>query len=136
MTDKLLLTLALEQGEDGSWDAERTDAFIQDLLTDLNEIEAVRADAGTSEEMDAGSKSFGTFLLGVLTAVVNRDNALKVLRYLQSRLVDSPQPIKLKVTRVGTDGGQQTVELEGAAKDADTIHALLTRVEDWFQALP
>lgn len=131
---QLLLTLALEEGEEGQgMEKEVLDAFMAELVADLNAIEAVHAARGISEETEPGTKALGTFLLGVLTAEVNGENAMKVIRYLRSRLVGQPQPIRLKLSRKGPDGTDVAVEVEGSAEDQEAIEALLTRLEACVQ---
>ena len=85
MDTRLLLTLSLEGAGEGSGLEEGDlDAFMAGLVADLNDIEAVSAALASAEESEPGSKALGTFLLGVLTAEVNGENAMKVIRYLKS----------------------------------------------------
>lgn len=134
MDDRLLLTLTLgEAGEGHGMEAGELDAFMAGLVTDLNDIEAVTAALASAEETERGTKALGMFLLGVLTAEVNGENALKVIRYLRSRLADQSQPIRLKLSRKGPDGTDVAVEMEGSAKDKEAMEALLTRLEACVQ---
>lgn len=134
MDNRLLLTLSLEEvGEAGGLEEGDLDAFIASLVADLNDIEAVNAALASAEEREPGSKALGTFLLGVLTAEVNGENAMKVIRYLKSRLAEQPQPIRLKLSRKGPDGTDVAVEMEGSARDKEAMEALLSRLEACVQ---
>ena len=79
----------------------------------------------------------GAFLLGVLQAEVSVENALKVARFLKTRLLDgSPQPpIRLRLARTNADGSVTAVELEGAAADQEAMEALLSRLEASVETL-
>ena len=134
MDNRLLLTLSLEEaGEGHGMEEGELDAFMAGLVADLNDIEAVNAALASAEETEPGSKALGTFLLGVLTAEVNGENAMKVIRYLRSRLAGQSQPIRLKLSRKGPDGTDVAVEMEGSAKDKEAMEALLTRLEACVQ---
>lgn len=134
MDHALLLTLCLEEGGDGhGMEAGELDAFMAGLVADLNDIEAVNAALASAEETERGTKALGTFLLGVLTAEVNGENGMKVIRYLRSRLADQSQPIRLKLSRKGPDGTDVAVEMEGSAKDKEAMEALLSRLEACVQ---
>jgi hypothetical protein len=134
MDHALLLTLCLEEaGEGERMEKGELDAFMAGLVADLNDIEAVNAALASGEETERGTKALGTFLLGVLTAEVNGENAMKVIRYLRSRLADQPQPIRLKLSRKGPDGTDVAVEMEGSAKDKEAMEALLSRLEACVQ---
>jgi hypothetical protein len=69
----------------------------------------------------------------VLSAEVNGENAMKVIRYLRSRLAEHPQPIRLKLSRKGPDGTDVAVEMEGSARDKEAMETLLTRLEACVQ---
>lgn len=130
MDHPLLLTLCLEEGGEGErMENGDVDAFMAGLVADLNDIEAVSASLASAEDTERGTKALGTFLLGVLTAEVNGENAMKVIRYLRSRLAEQPQPIRLKLSRKGPDGTDVAVEMEGSARDKEAMEALLTRLE-------
>jgi len=134
MGNRLLLTLYLEEALEGQGMGEgELDAFIAGLVADLNDIEAVNAALASAEETEGGTKALGTFLLGVLSAEVNGENAMKVIRYLRSRLAEQPQPIRLKLSRKGPDGTDVAVEMEGSARDKEAMEALLTRLEACVQ---
>ncbi|MEB3167278.1 MAG: hypothetical protein VKK97_00940 [Synechococcaceae cyanobacterium] len=116
MADTLLFSLTLtEAPEGGRCNPEELEAFIAGLVADLNEIEAVRAAPARSEAMEPGSKGLGPWLLGVLFAEVNGENALllvvrTVLNFLQERgvplNVPLNVPIKLGLSRKGADGAE------------------------------
>lgn len=112
MADTLLFSLTLtEAPEGGRCNPEELEAFIAGLVADLNEIEAVRAAPARSEAMEPGSKGLGPWLLGVLFAEVNGENALllvvrTVLNFLQERGVPLNVPIKLGLSRKGADGAE------------------------------
>lgn len=112
MADTLLFSLTLtEAPEGGRCNPEELEAFIAGLVADLNEIEAVRAAPARSEAMEPGSKGLGAWLLGVLFAEVNGENALllvlrTVLNFLQERGVPLNVPIKLGLSRKGADGAE------------------------------
>ena len=130
MDHPLLLTLCLEEGGEGErMEKGDVDTFMAGLVADLNDIEAVSASLASAEDTERGTKALGTFLLGVLTAEVNGENAMKVIRYLRSRLAEQPQPIRLKLSRKGPDGTDVAVEMEGSARDKEAMEALLTRLE-------
>jgi len=134
MDNHLVLTLSLEGAGEGSGLEEGDlDAFMASLVADLNDIEAVNAALASAEDTERGTKALGTFLLGVLTAEVNGENAMKVIRYLKSRLAEQPQPIRLKLSRKGPDGTDVAVEMEGSARDKEAMEALLTRLEACVQ---
>lgn len=134
MDNRLLLTLSLEEaGEGGGLEKGDLDVFMAGLVADLNDIEAVSASLATAEGTERGTKALGTFLLGVLTAEVNGENAMKVIRYLKSRLAEQPQPIRLKLSRKGPDGTDVAVEIEGSARDKEAMEALLSRLEACVQ---
>ena len=116
MFNPMMLTLSLEEvGEAGGLEDGDLDAFMAGLVADLNDIEAVSAALASAEETERGTKALGTFLLGVLTAEVNGENVMKVIRCLRSRLAEQPQPIRLKLSRKGQDGTDVAVEMEGSA---------------------
>ena len=130
MADGLLLTLAVEGEEAGApFDRHAADAFVVELVDGLNRIDAVLA-APAREGARAGDKSLGTLLVGVLTAQVNGGNAIKVVKYLRSRLIDRPHPpLRLKLSRTDASGAVVAVEVEGAAGDRAALEALLSRLE-------
>ncbi len=127
MAEGLRLTLAIEpdsgEGETAP-EADAVDALLSELIADLNSIESVRAQEASAEAPE-GTKAVGAFLLGVLQAEVSVENALKVVRFLKTRLLDgSPQPpIRLRLARTNADGSVTAVELEGAAADQEAMEA-------------
>ncbi len=136
MAANLLLTLTLEDTAGASAEGKRAvDAFVAGLVADLNGIEAGSANTLSAEEAEPGSKALGALLFGVLTAEVSGENALKVLRYLHSRLVEQPHPIRLRLSRKGMDGAEVIVELEGSPRHQETMMALLTEAEDVVRRL-
>ncbi len=133
MVEGMRLTLAMEphSGDgDAAMDDEWMDALVSALIADLNSIETVRAEQRRAEAPE-GSKAVGALLLGVLQAEVSLENAIKVARFLKTRLLDGqPQPpIRLKLERTGADGSVTAVELEGTAADQEAMEALLGRLE-------
>jgi hypothetical protein len=137
MADELLLSVAVEPEECGvPIDGHAADDFVAELVADLNEIDAVLASPASEEEVRAGSKAIGTLLVGVLNAQINGRNALKVLGYLRSKLIDQPHPpLRLKLSRTDDSGAVVAVEVEGAASDREALEALLSRLEASVQRL-
>ena len=131
MADGLLLTLSLEGALEGSQDQKHADdAFIAELVADLNSVEAVSAAFSSTLDTEQGYKALGKFLLGIITAEVKGElAALKVVRYMCSRLAEQPHPIRLKVSRKGSDGTDVTIELEGTPRNQETMTALLAEAE-------
>lgn len=136
MAAGLILTLTLEDAAEGSAEEKQAvDALIAGLVADLNAMEPGSATTLTAGEAEPGSKALGALLLGALTAEVSGENALKVLRYLQSRLVEQPHPIRLKLSRKGRDGAEVMVELEGSARHQEAMKTLLKEAEDLVRRL-
>ena len=133
MAHTLRFTLALEP-DTGSGQASLSpdglDQLVGELIADLNSIESVRAEQVCAEAPE-GSKGLGALVLGALQAEASLGNAIKVARFLKTRLLDgSPlPPIRLKVERSHADGSSTVVELEGAAADQEAIESLLSRLE-------
>lgn len=81
---------------DPDLEPEERDQQTQTLLSELkalDEIESVERVVDTAPP--EGSKAFGAFLIGLLSAEVNAANAKKVLGFLGDRL--SNKPIELSV---------------------------------------
>ncbi|MFM9104384.1 MAG: hypothetical protein ACKOPS_24975 [Cyanobium sp.] len=137
MADGLLLTLSLESSAEGSAEENQAlDSFVADLVVDLNGIEAGSAALITADEAEPGSKALGALLVGALTAELHGEMVgLKVVRYLCSRLVEQPNPIRLKLSRKGSDGAEVLVELEGSPRDQNAMKALLHEAEDVVRRL-
>jgi hypothetical protein len=136
MASGLLLTLTLEDAAEGSTEEKQAvDAFVAGLVADLNAMEPGSATSLSAEEAEPGSKALGALLLGVLSAEVNGENALKVIRYLHSRLVEQPHPIRLKLSRKGDGGAEVMVELEGSPRHQEAMMALLKDAEDVVRRL-
>jgi hypothetical protein len=111
------------------------DGFVAGLVADLNGIEPGSATTLSAEEAEPGSKALGALLLGAMTAEVNGENALKVIRYIYSRLLEQPSPIRLKLSRKGSDGAEVVVELEGSPRNQEAMKALLVDAEDVVRRL-
>ena len=79
-----------------------------------------------AEDVPEGAKSIGGFLLGVLQAEVNRENAGKVLKFLWPRVAN--KTVKLKVEK--TEGGGKRFEAE--AGSAAEIEALLAAAKKYL----
>ena len=137
MADSLLLTLMLEDTAGASAEDKRAvDAFVAELVAELNGIEPGSAARLTAEEAEPGSKALGALLLGALTAEVNGELvALKVVRFLCSQLVEQPHPLRLKLSRKGPDGEEVMVELEGSPRNQEAMRALLVEAEDVVRRL-
>jgi hypothetical protein len=136
MASGLLLTLTLEDAAEGSTEEKQAvDAFVAGLVADLNAMEPGSATSLSAEEAGPGSKALGALLLGVLSAEVNGENALKVIRYLHSRLVEQSHPIRLKLSRKGDGGAEVMVELEGSPRHQEAMMALLKEAEDVVRRL-
>lgn len=130
MAAGLLLTLTLEDTTEGSSEEKLgVDGFVAGLVADLNGIELGSATTLSAEEAEPGSKAIGALLLGAMTAEVNGENALKVIRYIYSRLLEQPNPIRLKLSRKGSDGAEVVVELEGSPRKQEAMKALLLDAE-------
>jgi hypothetical protein len=131
MADGLLITLSLDGALESSQEQKRAvDDFIFSLVADLNSIEAVRAVTSSSFEAAQGSKGLDNFLLGVMTAEVKGELAgLKVVRYLCSRLAEQPHPIRLKVSRKGSDGTDVLIDMELSPRNKEAMTALLAEAE-------
>ncbi|MFN9646216.1 MAG: hypothetical protein ACK6BG_14110 [Cyanobacteriota bacterium] len=137
MAAGLLLTLTLQDTAEGSVeDKQAVDGFVAALVADLNGIEPGSAATLSAEEADPGSKGLGALLLGALTAEVHGERvALNVVRFLCSRLVEQPHPVRLKLSRKGRDGEEVVVELEGSPRNQETMKALLFDAEDVVRRL-
>jgi hypothetical protein len=86
-------TIALN---DPNLDSDELEAQAQSLLAqmrDLDEIETV--DRVLDPNPPAGNKAMGGILVGLLTAQVSKENALKLLGFLGDRLGN--KPIELEV---------------------------------------
>jgi hypothetical protein len=133
MADDLLLTLTLDGVAEISVEEKRAaDAVITGLVADLNDIESVRAAQAFGEELDPGSKSAGRFLLGVLKAQVNGENALKVVRGLFTSLRGASTPFELEIRRAGDE---TRVTLKGPVRDPAVMAALLSQAEQVLHRL-
>ena len=137
MAAGLLLTLTLEDTAEGSSEEKlAVDRFVAGLVADLNGIEPGSATTLSAEEAEPGSKALGALLLGALAAEVNGElAALKVVRFLCSRLAEQPHPIRLKLSRKGRDGEEVVVELEGSPRNQEAMKALLKEAEDVVRRL-
>jgi len=110
-------------------DPAELDDLVAGLVADLNTIDAVNAALASAEPSEPGSKALGALLLGALTAEVNGANARKLVGYLRQRLLESPRPVRVKLSRKDAAGAEVAVELEGTAADQEALEALLSRVE-------
>lgn len=95
---------------------EQTQRLLQELQT-MDEVETVERlrDLNPPE----GNKSFGGFLIGLLTAEVNKANATQVLRFMGDRF--GGKPIELEVEANGKKlkvTAHSREELEAAIKAA------------------
>ena len=85
---------------DSDLDSDELEAQAQSLLAqmrDLDEIEAV--DRVLDPNPPVGNKSMGGILVGLLTAQVSKENALKLLSFLGERLGN--KPIEMEVEANG-----------------------------------
>ncbi len=136
MAAGLLLTLTLEDTAEGSAEEKHAvDAFVAGLVAEINGIEPGSASTLMAEEAAPDSKALGALLLGALSAEVNGENALKMIRYLHTRLLEQPHPIRLKLSRKGMDGAEVAVELEGSPRQQEAMMALLKEAEDVVRRL-
>jgi hypothetical protein len=127
MEDALLLTLTLNGVAENSVEEKRAaDAVIAALVADLNAIESVRAAHAFGEELEPGSKSAGRFLLGVLKAQMNGENALKVMRHLFTSLKEASAPFEVEIRSAGEE---TRVTLKGPVRDPAEMAALLSQAE-------
>lgn len=110
-------------------DPAELDDLVAGLVADLNTIDAVNAALASAEPSEPGSKALGALLLGALTAEVNGANARKLVGYLRQRLLETPRPVRVKLSRKDAAGAEVAVELEGTAADREALEALLSRVE-------
>jgi hypothetical protein len=136
MAASLLLTLTLEDTAKGSAEEKQAvDAFVAGLVAEINGIEPGSASTLLAEEAEPDSKALGALLLGALSAEVNGENALKVIRHLHGRLREQPHPVRVKLSRKRRDGAEVVVELEGSPRNEAAMMALLTRAEDVVRRL-
>lgn len=138
MSSDLLLTLTLEGAAEASAEERQAvDGFVAGLVADLNSIEAVSASALISDEVEPGSKALSPLLLGALTAEVNGEMvAIKVLRFLFSRLVEQPLPTQLPIQlKVSRKGSEVSVEMKCSPGDSEAAESLLAQASDVVRRL-
>jgi hypothetical protein len=84
MTENIKLTIAFK---DSDLDIEERDEEAQKLLKQMQEMEEVEAVSRVLDPLPPkGNKAFGGFLVGLLTAEVNRANAKRLMTFLGDRL--------------------------------------------------
>jgi hypothetical protein len=110
---------------DPDLDAEDRDEQVQQILTELKQIDEVEAVGRVLDpNPPEGNKAVGGFLVGLLLAEVNAANAKKLLGYLGDRL--GGKPIELSVEANGkklTVKAHSREELEAAIKAAQDFVA-------------
>lgn len=83
-SDNVQVSVAIKDPE---LDEEELQAAIETLLRQMREVDGIeRADLVAVGETPKGSKAFGGFLLGMLTAEVNLDNIKQIFLFLGDRL--------------------------------------------------
>ena len=113
MPERVQFSLALEpeaSPNGASIGAERLDALVGELIADLNSIQPGCAER-LSQQAAEGSKGVEAFLLGRLQAVVSLENASKVIRFFETRLLNgdgpTPQKIRIKLAHTAANGSSR-----------------------------
>jgi hypothetical protein len=108
-------------------DEEELQAEVQNLLPQLKEVDGVEdADLVAVTDIPAGSKAFGGFLLGLLSAKVNPANLKSLFNFLGDRFGN--KPIKLSV-KAGADGSR---ELNLEASSREEFEFALQKAQDFL----
>ncbi len=109
-TSNVKVTISLS---DTGMDDEELETEVENLLPQIREVDGVEdADLVAVSETPEGSKAFGGFLLGILTAEVNPANIKNLFKFLSDRF--SGKPIKLKVEK--KDGNKLEIEASSQAE--------------------
>lgn len=95
---------------DPELDKEERDEEVIMLLRQLREFDDVIADRVADPNPPEGNKAAAGFLVGLLTAEVNAENANKVFRFLHNRL--SGKPIELEVERSDENGESKKLKIK------------------------
>jgi hypothetical protein len=104
---------------DSSLEAEERDEQVQRLMLELKEIDDVETvERVLDTNPPEGNKALGGFLVGLLTAGVNAENAKRVLGFLGDRL--SGKTIELEVE---ANGRKLMVKASSQAELAAAIEA-------------
>ena len=104
---------------DPEFDDEDRDSEVQNLLTQLRDLDTVEAEKPVDPNPPEGNKSIGGVLVGLLTAEVSVENAKSLMGFLGDRL--SGKTIELKVEAEGRSlevSASSQAELEAALKAA------------------
>lgn len=98
---------------DPSLDDEELQSEMQNLLPQLLEVDGVEdANLVAVEEVPQGSKAFGGFLLGLLTAEVSAANIKALFGFLGERLGGKPIEMSLKAA----DGRELNIKASSKAE--------------------
>ena len=109
-TSNVKVTISLS---DIGMDDEELETEVENLLLQIREVDGVEdADLVGVSESPEGSKAFGGFLLGILTAEVNPANIKSLFKFLSDRF--SGKPIKLEVEK--KDGNKLKIEASSQAE--------------------
>jgi hypothetical protein len=109
---------------DPELEPEELDEQAQYFMSELKEIDEVEVDRVLDPNPPEGNKAVGGFLVGLLMAEVNIDNAKKLMGFLGDRL--GGKPIELSVEANGkklTVKAHSREELEAAIKSAQDFIA-------------
>ncbi|MGK7940934.1 MAG: hypothetical protein AB4062_12455 [Crocosphaera sp.] len=115
----LEITIAIEDSE---LDDEALQEVTQNLLEQIDEIVEM-ADLVAIDQAPKGSKAFGGFMLGLLTASVKPANLLKLGLFLKDRLGDT----QLKIELESPDGRK----FKGEASSREEMDYLFQKAQEW-----
>lgn len=110
---------------DPELEPEELDEQAQQFMGELKEIDEVKVDRVLDPNPPEGNKAVGGFLVGLLTAQVNVDNAKKLMGFLGDRL--GGKPIELSVE---ANGKKLTVK----AHSREELEAAILAAQEFVKA--
>ena len=117
------MTRVLIRLDDPDLEPDRLQASTELLLQQLREVDEIEeAHLAGSDDLPKGSKSIGGFLIGVLTAEVNLENARNLANFLgeflfRQRIIEIEVEANSRKLKVKASNKQELVAAIEAAKD-------------------
>ena len=127
MTDQPTIQLTFAVNDPELEDEQRQE-IARKLLRQLKQLDEVeKAELAKDEELEEGTRSVLSTLVGVLTAEVSIENIQKVLGFIGDRIPNKPLVIKVKV-------GNQEIEIETKSrKELEAAEKVVSQLLDQMQ---
>jgi len=127
MTDQPTIQLTFAVNDPELEDEQRQE-IARKLLRQLKQLDEVeKAELAKDEELEEGTRSVLSTLVGVLTAEVSIENIQKVLGFIGDRIPNKPLVIKVKV-------GNQEIEIETKSrKELEAAEKVASQLLDQMQ---